>query len=229
MSAQAIVAIFAAVAVAVIRPCHSFPQSRLGMSTFVAECIDANDEAKYEFQWHQSWTAVRKNKHGTTGWATLLKSSSSKRPAGTVCRVHLCGDNPCGAKWPASKYGFCMVPPLHLQLVEVASKHGLWVASKPPPPPLVEPPPAPVVPSAVAEPSGPSLPAPVEPSAVAVLAPPPLSPLVEPPPAAIIPEEMVAPPPLPPPVEPPPASPPATALQSLKPAALASPNYRCER
>ncbi len=187
-------------------------------------------------QWHHSWSAVTKNKHGTTGWATLLQSSSSKRPTGTVCRVHLCGDNPCGARWPASKYGFCMVAPLHLQLVEVASKHGLWVASKygpslpePPPPPLVEPPPAPVVPSAVAEPSGPSLPAPVEPSAVAVLAPPPLPPLVEPPPAGIIPEEMLAPPPLPPPVEPPPARPPATALQSLKPAALASPNYRCER
>ncbi len=160
-------------------------------------------------QWHHSWSAVTKNKHGTTGWATLLQSSSSTRPTGTVCRVHLCGDNPCGARWPASKYGL-MVPPLHLQLVEaqvvpsaVAEPSGPSLP-EPPLPPLVEPPPAPVVPSAVAEPSGPSLPAPVVPSAVAVLAPPPLPPLVEPPPAGIIPEEMVAPPPLPPPVEPPP-------------------------
>ena len=100
-------------------------------------------------QWHHSWSAVTKNKHGTTGWATLLQSSSSKRPTGTVCRVHLCGDNPCRARWPASKYGL-MMPPLHLQLVE-----------------------APVVPSAVAEPSGPSLPEP----------PPPPPPPEEPPPS----------------------------------------------
>ena len=81
-------------------------------------------------QWHHGWSTVTKNPNGTTGWATMLQSSSPKRPIGTVRRIHLCAANPCLARWPASKYGV-WGPPLHLQLVE-----------------------APDVPSAVAESSG---------------------------------------------------------------------------
>ena len=84
--------------------------------TLSGECLDAPDVGRYEFIWQSRPTSVTKNKNGITGWAELLKSSNANNPAGTICRIHLCGHNPCLAVWPDTKYGL-MGPPMHLQPV----------------------------------------------------------------------------------------------------------------
>ena len=82
--------------------------------TLSGECLDAPDVGRYEFIWQSGPTTVTKNKNGITGYAKLLKSSNANNPAGTICRIHLCGYNPCLVKWPDAKYG-TLGPPMHLQ------------------------------------------------------------------------------------------------------------------
>ena len=88
---------------------------------FFGECIDAIDAGRYEVQWNRTWSAVTKNKSGTTGFATILQSSSAARPIGGVCRIHLCAHNPCLARWPDNKYSIARGPPMHLQPVQAVS------------------------------------------------------------------------------------------------------------
>ena len=111
---------------------------------FFGECIDAKHGGRYEVQWHHAWRRVTKNENGTTGFATILQSSSEARPIGAVCRIHLCAHNPCMARWPDSKYGI-VGPPMHLQPVFSA------VAQSSAPPAVAEP----SAPPAVAESSAP--------------------------------------------------------------------------
>ena len=76
--------------------------------------LDAKDGGDYTWQWNRTWSAIRKNIAGTTGWAHMLQSTNADHPTGGTCRIHLCAQNPCASNWTASKYGHAG-PPLHLQ------------------------------------------------------------------------------------------------------------------
>ena len=60
---------------------------------------------------------VKGNENGTSGWATVIHSTSPACRPRTQCRIHLCAFNPCKASYPASKYGD-VGPPIHLQVVQ---------------------------------------------------------------------------------------------------------------
>ena len=66
---------------------------------FCGRCLDG---FCYEVTWHHEWTRVTPRAAGTTGWATVLRSTNPKLSVGTVTRIHRCANNPCTAMWPVA-------------------------------------------------------------------------------------------------------------------------------
>jgi hypothetical protein len=75
---------------------------------------EGDNTVVYELVWHYEWNRVTPNKNGATGWATVLRTSSTEVPAGEVIRIHLCKHQPCRARHDSSKYGLYSAPN-HLQ------------------------------------------------------------------------------------------------------------------
>lgn len=80
-------------------------------ASFFGEC---DNTFVYELVWHYEWNRVTPNKNGATGWATVLRTTSTEVPAGEVIRIHLCKHQPCRARHDSSKYGLYS-PPSHFQ------------------------------------------------------------------------------------------------------------------
>jgi hypothetical protein len=106
----------------------------------------AKEAGYYELQWKEGagWSKKTVNEKGTTGWAQIIHSTNAAVIVKSVCRVHLCAFSPCKADWKGSKYGN-VGPPIHLVQVQKQCHSG----------------------AAVAEPSGPHMPAPAAAQAAA--------------------------------------------------------------
>ena len=78
-----------------------------------------DDAAFLQLQWDLSWTIVKSNDSGKTGWARVIRSCGGDVLGGACRRFHKCVHNPCTSRWTASKYGV-YGPPIHVQ--EVAEK-----------------------------------------------------------------------------------------------------------
>ena len=73
---------------------------------------------RIEFQWYEGISKRRKTSYGTAGWARIFRRSGGvKDEPPTLCRLHVCADDPCTARWPAGKYGH-NPKPIHVQLLE---------------------------------------------------------------------------------------------------------------
>jgi hypothetical protein len=74
-----------------------------------------------EFEWDTQWSRVTSNRAGTSGWARVIQNFGSPLVEGHVLRVHRCAQQPCTARWEASKYSV-QGPPTHV--ARVASAPG---------------------------------------------------------------------------------------------------------
>ncbi len=82
----------------------------------LGETDDPGNQGQYEWEWLAEPSKVTKNPSGTTGWGKVCRSNTPTHPPGTVLRLHLCGHNPCQARWTASKYGMAG-PPVHMHAI----------------------------------------------------------------------------------------------------------------
>ena len=91
------------------------------------ECDDKDPTKKedparngyYEFQWNRWPTRPTKNPNGTTGWATLLYTTSTNPTYNRLdldYRFHVCVNDPCNCRWDKSKYGD-IPEPTHVRIV----------------------------------------------------------------------------------------------------------------
>ena len=85
-------------------------------TTICGESTYKENTGYYEFQWYYGFTKVTKNQNGTTGWATIIHTTNPAVKPRSICRIHLCAQDPCQAWHAASKYGE-VGPPIHLQRV----------------------------------------------------------------------------------------------------------------
>ena len=85
-------------------------------------------------QWHTPWGRPTTNANGTSGWVTVI-GYDGEQPApaavGAVTRLHVCKHRPCGAVYPASKYG-SFPPPIHGHLAPEATAAAAAVAATAP-------------------------------------------------------------------------------------------------
>ena len=85
-------------------------------------------------QWHTPWGRPTTNANGTSGWVTVI-GYDGEQPApaavGAVTRLHVCKHRPCGAVYPASKYG-SLPQPIHGHLAPEATPAAAAVAATAP-------------------------------------------------------------------------------------------------
>ena len=77
------------------------------------------DEGNFvHYRWEQvgSGRLVTTNPNGSTGWVRIVRSGDRGIVAGKLMRWHRCAQNPCEARWDATKYGMAG-PPIHVQPV----------------------------------------------------------------------------------------------------------------
>ena len=73
----------------------------------------------YEFTWNTIPTKPTKNQNGTTGWGTLLYTTSTNPLFNRLLhdyRFHVCVNDPCNCRWDKSKYGH-IPEPTHVRIV----------------------------------------------------------------------------------------------------------------
>ena len=87
-------------------------------SAFESFCGESDSKHAIEVEWHWDWCRPVARPLGVTGWATVVRSTDAAVAVGSVLRFHKCAQNPCGARWDASKYGV-YGPPSHLRPIEL--------------------------------------------------------------------------------------------------------------